>query len=240
MQFIRPFCDERQSTWCLHCTTSLSEVRTNKDHVPSKCFLKKPYPENLPTVEICAECNNGFSADENYFACVIHAVLAGSLSPDPQHHPEAAKILRHNQGIARRLNTQSEQVDLFPHELPFTVYPDYKRIERVLVKNAKGHAFYEYGEPMLESPSTVEVFPIHQLSADNRARFESSEAVGDLSAWPEVGSRMMDRVMTGREMLGEWIVVEDGIHRYAVDQAGGLRVRMVIRDYLGAQIQWFH
>ena len=48
---------------CVYC----GKNATTREHVPSKCFLDKPYPDNLLTLPACKECNNGFSEDEQYF-----------------------------------------------------------------------------------------------------------------------------------------------------------------------------
>jgi hypothetical protein len=48
------------------------------------------------------------------------------------------------------------------------------------------------------------------------------------SGWPEVGSRMMSRMLTGQDMADGWIVVQEGVYRYAVGQNGGMLVRSVL------------
>ena len=66
MDQIKEFVDERQKAWCIQCGDQLGDVATNRDHVPSKALLRKPYPENLPVVDTCVACNKGFSPDEEY------------------------------------------------------------------------------------------------------------------------------------------------------------------------------
>ena len=60
-----------------------------------------------------------------------------------------------------------------------------------------------------------------------RESFENADA-GMLAGWPEVGSRMMTRVMTGQDLCGVWVVVQDGVYRYRVDQCGTTRVRSIL------------
>jgi hypothetical protein len=43
---------------------------------------------------------------------------------------------------------------------------------------------------------------------------------------------MLTRVLTGEDMAGEWVVVQQGTYRYSVHQEGGLRVRSVLSEYL--------
>jgi hypothetical protein len=50
--------------------------------------------------------------------------------------------------------------------------PESDRINRVVVKNARSHAFFEYGEPMLEEPQHVWTAPLEALTPDQRADFD--------------------------------------------------------------------
>lgn len=47
---------------CIYC----GKPAFTREHVPSKAFLTRPYPQDLATVPACFECNNGFSSDEKY------------------------------------------------------------------------------------------------------------------------------------------------------------------------------
>ena len=58
------------------------------------------------------------------------------------------------------------------------------------------------------------------------------------SGWPEVGSRMMTRVLTGQDLLGEWVIVQDGVYRYSVVQQGVMLVRTVLFEYLATETYW--
>ena len=87
--------------------------------------------------------------------------------------------------------------------------PETERIERVIVKNARGHAFYEYGEPMLIEPEHVLTLPLASMTAAERKEFDTAGRAGELASWPEVGSRMMTRVFTGQDMRDGWVIVQD-------------------------------
>jgi hypothetical protein len=57
---LKDFADSRLIAGCVYCG-GLDETR---DHVPSRVFLDSPFPENLPVVPACWECNNSFSRDD--------------------------------------------------------------------------------------------------------------------------------------------------------------------------------
>jgi hypothetical protein len=150
--------DERQSAWCIHCSAPLTSVDRNRDHVPSKTLLVKPYPANLPVVAVCARCNNGFSRDEEYIAALLGSVLAGSTDPADPRNP-AAEILARSPKLRSRIEQCRKEHKTADDETEIVWAPELDRINRVVVKNARGHAFHEYGEPMLEEPSGVATVP---------------------------------------------------------------------------------
>ena len=56
--------------------------------------------------------------------------------------------------------------------------------------------------------------------------------------WPEVGSRIMTRILTGEDFNNGWIVVQEGVYRYAVSYADQILVKIVISEYLAAEVCW--
>lgn len=253
MREIKDYSDHRLKTWCLHCGLPIASVKNNRDHVPSKSLLTKGLRDRgaaydrgagdkfdyLPQVNICQGCNSSFSVDENYFLCVLHAVMAGSLYPDPETHPEASAVLRSNRHIVRALKGGPDgQLWLFNDLQPFTVYPDADRIRRVVLKNARGHAYHELGEPMLGTPEYVAFTPFDLLNSEQRATFETVGHVADLAVWPEVGSRMMVQLFEEGTAVGGWITVEAGRYRYSVDWRDAITVKTVIWEYLATETRW--
>ena len=95
--------------------------------------------------------------------------------------------------------------------------------------------FFEYGEPMLSEPEDVWWAPLEILSAEQRADFENIESGGLL---PEVGSRMLTRVISGQDLSGGWVIVQDGVYRYGLAQQGTMLVRSVLFEYLATQVYW--
>ena len=85
MDYIDEFVDERQKLCCPQCGAWIGEVGSNRDHVPSKVLLRRPYPNNLPVVASCTTCNISFSADEEYLSFVFSQDVAhaGQERPVP-------------------------------------------------------------------------------------------------------------------------------------------------------------
>jgi hypothetical protein len=57
MRQIKTFSDKRHEAFCVYC----GNAPDTDDHVPSKVLLDKPYPDQLPVVNACRSCNQGFS-----------------------------------------------------------------------------------------------------------------------------------------------------------------------------------
>ncbi len=230
MEQVRNCGDERNQGWCVHC----GGPGETRDHVPSRVFLDKPYPEQLPVSPACNRCNNSFSMDEEYLACLLECVLAGDADPARMARPKIADILRHSPRLAAQLQAAKQIQD---GQTLFTIEHD--RVRNVLLKLARGHAAYEVNEPQLEEPQTITWRPLPLMTEAERDAFENDSST-DFSIWPEVGSRAMHRmfVLDDAAFREGWLVVQEGRYRYCTSQDGGLRVRIVMREYLACEVIW--
>lgn len=230
MESIEDFSDDRLKAWCIHCGAALGVSATNSDHAPTKSLLERPFPHHVPQVPVCSACNNGFSLDEAYFTAFLSCVLSGSAEPDEQVISAASRVLAKSPKLKARIQAGCSR-DLFGN---LTWAAESERINAVVLKNARGHAFFELGEPMMDIPLYVCAAPIESLDAEKRSAFEDVSWV----IWPEVGSRMMTRLATGSDLINGWVVIQPDVYRYAVLQDGGVLVRSVIRNYLATEVRW--
>ncbi|WP_174302170.1 hypothetical protein [Caulobacter sp. S45] len=229
MRQVEEFGDIRNQGFCVHC----GGLNETNDHMPSKVFLDKPYPENLPVSPACAKCNEGFSRDEEYLACLLECVIAGEVNPDGIGRESISRKLRNQPALAARL-AAARRLD--GETVAWDAETD--RVRSVLVKLARGHAAFELNEPQLDAPLSVRFAPLTSLTPDQRDAFEQEQVAPAI--WPEVGSRAMSRLMVvGDEVFEEgWLLVQEDRYRYRVLQDDGLRVKIVIREYLAAEVQW--
>lgn len=237
MELLEDFSDERPKMYCIHGGVLLSSRKANRDHVPSRCLLDRPLPDNPPKVTVCAKCNSSFARDEEYVSVLLAAVISGDAVPDPSKFPKAAKSVRRRPKLhARIAKARREQGTLFGE--PEVLWAaEAERVERVIVKNARGHLFHELGEASTASPTSVWFFPAIRFSRDQRDAFERVDP-GPLL--PEVGSRMMSRVVLGLAPLKNgWVEVQPDVYRYAVMQHDdGVSVRTLMRNYLATEVIW--
>lgn len=235
MDRINDYSDVRHKAWCIHCTAPLANRETNRDHVPSRSLLDKPYPPELPVVKICASCNISFSRDEEYFAAFLGAVLTGSTDPDVQRIPAAESVFRRNPSLRARIDRSRKDFETIGGESRTIWEPEMDRVKNALVKNARGHVYFEFGQPAMGEPAHFYAVPLETLTGEEREAFL---AMPTIDVWPEVGSRMMTRIATGQDMEDGWIVVQDGVYRFAVAEDDGFTVKIVVREYLAAEVFW--
>jgi len=238
MKQMRDYADERHKGWCIHCKAGFKNVESNLDHVPSKTILDRPFPNDLPTVRICKSCNTSFSNDEEYFTAFLGSVLAGSADPDQQVVARSEKVLDSNCRLQNEIESQLQIVKDEDGNDRITFVPDMVRIQNVVVKNARGHVLFEHGQPAEGEPARVAIQPIPTLPPNMLANFE---AIDYGAGWPEVGSRLMQRLVSGEDMRPDgWVVVQPNVYRFAVMDQGQFIVRTVIREYLATEVAWDH
>jgi hypothetical protein len=225
------FVDERLTGVCAYCHGS-PETR---DHVPSRVLLDDPPPDNLPVVDACRSCNQGFSQDEEYVACLIECAVTGACDVAVVVRPKIKRILAERPALAARLAQCRRTVD---GRIAWA--PDYNRVRNVLFKLAQGHMAYELSLPGLGEPEAVEFLPFMCMTEDDRTAFEAADEGGP-SLWPEIGSRAFMRAVIGAGSMvpwDDWIVVQEGRYRYRVSQSYGNVVQMVLTEYLACRVVW--
>ncbi len=241
MQQIHPYSDSRLVQGCVYC----GGVADTDDHIPSKCLLERPYPENLYVVGCCDSCNQGFSKDEQYFVCLLESVLAGSTDPEKIRRPSVAKMMQKSPALRQRIEDSKTEID---GQIAFV--PEHTRIKNVMLKLARGHAAFELSQPCREEPNHFWYAPLYLLSTNDQEAFK---AVHIQQILGEIGSRNMQRLlvtqMTGLNENGEpqnmgmlindWIDVQDGLYRYiAIDDMGSIIIRIVVAEYFACEAVW--
>ena len=236
MHYLNDFSDERLKGSCAHCGTGIDDIKSSMDHVPSKCLLRKPYPDNLPGVRTCVKCNTEYSKDEEYFSVFLQCVLIGSTDPNDHRDPRIREALRRSRKLRERIERSRSEVE--EGENSRIIWePEYQRVNNVILKNARGHALYEFGEHQEMAPAYVWATPLCALP-DMRLRDFTDAKTYDVAEWPEVGSRAMQRAILGCDTRDGWVIVQDRIYRYEVRQDAGVRARSVLAEYLATEVYW--
>jgi hypothetical protein len=227
MQQIPQYGDSRQLSYCAFC----GGIPETRDHCPSRVLLDEPYPENLPVVPACLKCNSRFSQDEEYFACLMACIKAGSTEPTHIRREKIRRILSEKSALQTRLEQArrvSGQQTIF--------IPEEQRVRAVIIKLAQGHSLFELHEPCIQIPDEVDIRPFELMSASEQNEFETP---APSSGWPEVGSRAMQRmVIFDSQTDASWIEVQAGLYRFNASIENGITIRMVIDEYLACLVRW--
>ena len=138
-------------------------------------------------VAMCQECNSGFAKDEEYSAAFLASVISGSIEPDPLQFPTASRILARNPRLRSRIDA-ARRIEASPGKDRVAIWtPELERIERVIVKNARGHVLFELGQAIALPPTHVNIAPIELLSPQQLSQFEYPRGVAD---WPGGGQQI--------------------------------------------------
>lgn len=240
MQQLNNYADNRLiQQRCIFC----GGPSDTRDHIPSKCILDKPYPENLPVVGCCYECNQSFSGDEQYFVCMLECILCGSADPENVRRPSISKILEKSPALRKRIENSISEVD---SKIIFT--PEIERVNNVMLKLAQGHAAFELSLILRDKPAHFWCGLLSSLPGQEQDVFNSVHFQHNLG---EVGSRSTQRLlvtqlsMPGSEnitlLINDWIDVQDDRYRYiAIDDMGMITIRIVIDEFFACEVAWEH
>ncbi len=241
MDQLKDFADKRLVNGCIYCGGS----EETREHVPSKILLEKPYPTNLPIMKACFACNNSFSQDEEYVACLIECMLAGSTDLKDIYNSRIANKLSNNPFLFARIRNSTRIVN---NAVVFSV--ESERLNNVVKKLAIGHAAYELSKIMRHEPTSLSCWLISDMTDEERDAYDSVH-VTDLIG--EIGSRNMQRLLTTeitlmaptgelkrkRVIIDDWVEVQEGRYRYhGIDHAEGVIVKIIFSEILACQVYW--
>lgn len=241
MEQIRDFSDDRLVNGCLYC----GGREESRDHVPSRVFLDSPFPEQLPVVGSCVPCNNDFSQDEAYVACLIESVLAGSADPNNIRRERISNLLRRTPKLRAKLEAAKSFVD---GNIQFEI--ESERIRNVVLKLARGHAVFELSQVCRDEPISFRCLPLALMTEVEVNDFDASDVVGYLG---EIGSRGMQRMLVAQfsfaspdntdstldVVINDWIDVQENRYRYiAIDEGNEIIIKIVIAEYLACEVVW--
>jgi hypothetical protein len=225
------FADERNAAFCVFC----GSPPTTREHAASRILIDKPLPDDLPLVGSCHSCNSGFSMDEEYLACLIDCVISGTTDPTRVSRPKVRAALQHSPALAARIaagRTEDASGTLIWN-------PEEDRVRNVIVKLARGHVAHQNSDPAHDEPEHVMVMPMPLMTARQREEFE---AIPESSIYPEIGSRAFHNLLVvgdkSYDPQSGWNVLQEGRYRYAMSLPGGIVFRLVLSEYLAAEVVW--
>jgi len=224
-------CWERgKPSGCIYCGSTAD----TREHVPSKVFLLEPYPDNLPTVPACKECNNNFSKDEEYVACCVEVLR--SIVNNQTVNEKVRTILNEKPHLCELVCSQITD-NGSEIELSF----DRKRIERILEKMAVCLAGFEFDQLSFSDIQETWFDFATNITEVFKGKFISPHYS---KVFPEISSRFSSDYCTffisnhdDAVVLMDWIEVQENQFRYQVTvEDDCVSVKMVISEFLFARV----
>jgi len=226
------YADDRLNDCCAYC----GDFAETEDHVPSRCFLDKPYPQNMPVVPCCSKCNHGFSFDEEYVSCFIDCMKENTAEPNIIRRKKTCDSFLHSPKLQERIASQIKEFG------GLTIY-DYEknRFERVIYKLAYGHLAYENSSLNWDSEHETNMWFLETMPKTLLEEFDKPYVGGDIV--PEIGSNCFSKNGGFHIYVGlsehfcccDWIIVQEGRYRYCVSP-DSTKVKLVIAEYLAAEV----
>jgi hypothetical protein len=228
MRQVRTFSDERLNGMCSYC----GDLPDTRDHVPSKILLDEPFPENLPVVPCCNKCNQNFSLDEEYIACLIECIIHGTTDINKLKREKIKRILSEKESLRQKLE---QSIYREGHNVFFKV--EQERLKNVILKLVRGHAKFENSEPQFDLPIHYSIRPLTTMTDEESNSFLK---INHTERFPEVGSRAMINLIKDNESTNaRWIIVQQPNYSYNVNLGlGRLTIKIIIWEYLAAEIVW--
>lgn len=220
------YADDRLNNCCAYC----GGFAETEDHIPSRCFLDKPYPQNMRVVPCCQKCNHDFSIDEEYVSCLIDCLKEKTTNPNLIRREKTRKTLSHSAGLLERIKSQIRKfADIEICDI------EKSRFELVMYKLAFGHLAYENSSINWDSEYKVDMWLLENISRPLLNVFEKPYS---RDVVPEVGSNSLSHILVGLDdsaICSDWIVVQNGRYRYCVSP-DSTKVKFVIAEYLAVEV----
>lgn len=239
---LAPHVDFRRDSemYCVYC----GEKADTREHCPSKAFLKKPFPTDLPTVPACKKCNNGFSADERYTKKLIDFLYMYYIQKDDSFNIPCMDDDR-----------ETKEAKEATKEFIKKPYFD-ERMANVFRKLAICHAAYEisvgfFCDDWQGKPESISYIIRPMVADETWKELEYAEVIDD-DFFPEIGSRVFGNIFvvqldaqnidTAQKAkinvcMLDWTDIQNGYYKYqAFLREEKIYVKIIFNDFLYAEV----
>jgi hypothetical protein len=225
----RPFIEKKKhlQSRCVYC----GEYATTREHIPSRVFLDEPYPFDLTIVPACLKCNNSFSRDEQYVACLTDYVRFITSNQSVPLHNKTSDMFLHDSVLRDSIEIVGDNINI-----NFDTYA----IESILFKLARGH-ISSNNDISYQNKIVLCKFSLGMLPTNGDWEcFNDSILV---EATGEIGSDYTHNllVVTSQDLESEvyssWNDIQEGNYRLLVlERDSKFIVRIVIFETLYAEL----
>ena len=226
--------NKRHESFCVYCGKNAD----TREHIPPKVFLDETLDSDYQIVPACFSCNNGFSEDELYIACLISKIWI-AFNKGGNEREKVVAALKHDEKLGRELQ---EKVRVDGEKV--CVILDTKRIRRILLKLALCHMVNRHDNLFEMSDERIIInFCLKQDMTD--------EEIKKFESWPEINIvpescfDYMEDLLVFEPVGGgvsktvcPWKTIQESNYRYLTYIADDhtSRVRIVIMETLCCEV----
>ena len=220
MKQLKNYADDRNSNICIYCHSG----QLTKEHAPSKILLDEPFPPNLPVVASCLNCNNKYSYDEEYVACLIEVMRTNATNIDMIKRNKIKTAMNKNSKLSKLFFVEDKS-----HLLKISA----GKIKNIFVKLSKSHISFELNELIYNDNYTIRYMILNTEDEKMKANNLNPEHL-----FPEVGSRLFQKIISNGG--NSWQIVQDNQYRYSISYSCHLEVRIIVSEYFYSIFEWFN
>jgi|GEM_PF-1137034 len=216
---------------CIYC----HEKADSREHIPSKVFLNEPFTTNLAILPSCIKCNNSYSENEQYVACLIDYIQYKMNNLKTVKREKIQKAFNARPYIEDELENSTKYSD--DGSVEYIEY-NHEKIKNIVLKLSIGHAIYSLSSIYVNEQNIINYKFFPQLTKEEMDNF-NLEPSYDIS--PEIGSRggTYLTVSSNGKPTAIWNIVQDGQYRFLVfHNQSSTTVRIVIGEYFYSEVIW--
>lgn len=215
------YTESRKDTnnYCLYC----GEKADSREHLPSKAFLNRPYPDELSIIPACSKCNNGYSDDERYVSRFLDELRN--------------EIFGLQKNAKSKVNILSYEIVRCEDEVHYSF--DESKIINIITKLAKGHAGYIFDYLSFGAKIDVWYEFIFNMDKQQIDEYNNIIIMDDLAY--EIGSRANNVVIGQNEsyLIFNWNIVQENNYRFFTSISDNdVMIKIVIDELLYAEVSF--
>ena len=204
---------------CVYC----GRIADSRDHIPSKCFLSRPFPNNLGVLPSCEDCNNSFS--------ILEAKVS-RLTKWIKHYIEGETFLSEHD-LSNKYKYLENRYSSGKIERIVLSADDKDAIEKIAFKLAFGHFIYLGSSFYSESDMKIRFKFSFQCSEQEIGLFNENHTYLQ-NMLPELGSRGFELCVSNLnhniQSITTWNVVQRDNYRFLINWDGYILI--VIQEVL--------
>lgn len=173
------------------CYDCGKEKADSREHVIARCLISPPLPGNLITVLACTDCNNSYSADEEYLRDRLSGVVGGANFEAPKIWDVAWRSMKRPQAKWKKLGFFKDVLKL-PSAVQtkdglsdMALQMNKGRVNRVIHKMVRGFYFHRTQQRLTEVECQFDLLSAVNPTGDRKRLLDLLEKISKCPTWAQ-------------------------------------------------------